>query len=159
MTIRVGPDQVPRRRASLERAARRDPRVTLVLEDLPTAAYLRLFADADVLLAPSRWEGLGVPLFEATAHGLPVITNDAPPMNELVLDGVNGVLIPSRDAEPTKSGIAAQDVDAVDLAAAIERLADDGERARLAAGARERRRELDWSHTVADLAAMLAAND
>ena len=36
---------------------------------------------------PARWEGLGLPLYEAIAFGMPAITNDAPPMNEPIHDG------------------------------------------------------------------------
>ena len=42
------------------------------------------------------------------------------------------------------------------LTGAIERLADDGLRAELAAGARERREELSWETTKDDLAQLLA---
>ena len=77
-------------------------------------------------------------------------------MNEVALDGVNAALVPSRDAEATKSGVPAQDVSVDGLAGAIERLLDDGERERLSAGARRRREELDWRHTVADLDDLLA---
>ena len=52
--------------------------------------HLRELASCDVCLAPSRWEGLGLPLYEAIAFGQPAITNDAPPMNEVDHDGVNG---------------------------------------------------------------------
>jgi glycosyltransferase involved in cell wall biosynthesis len=69
----------------------------VIAEDQPAAEYLRLFASADVCLAPSRWEGLGLHLFEATAFGMPVITNDNPPMNEVVRDGENGLLAGSLD--------------------------------------------------------------
>ena len=41
-----------------------------------------LYARGDVLLAPSRFEGLGLQLYEAQACGLPVITTAAPPMDE-----------------------------------------------------------------------------
>ena len=61
------------------------------LEDRPTDEHLRQFAGCDVCLSPSRWEGLGLPLYEAVAFGMPSITNDSPPMNEIVLDGVNGI--------------------------------------------------------------------
>ena len=107
------------------------------------------------MLAPSRWEGLGVPLFEATAFGLPVITNDDPPMNEVLRDGHNGLLTASTPGEPTKSGLIARDPDVDSLAAAIARMADDDLREQLAAGAREVRAERDWDHTLAGLKALL----
>src|SRR5262249_14369854 len=36
----------------------------------------------DVCAQPSRWEGLGLPLLECQAAGMPLVTTDAPPMNE-----------------------------------------------------------------------------
>ena len=65
------------------------------LEDRPTDEHLRQFAGCHVCLSPSRWEGLGLPLYEAVAFGMPSITNDSPPMNEIVIDGVNGVCVDS----------------------------------------------------------------
>jgi glycosyltransferase involved in cell wall biosynthesis len=41
-----------------------------------------LYQDGDVCVQPSRWEGLGLPLLECQASGMPLITTDAPPMNE-----------------------------------------------------------------------------
>ncbi len=67
---------------------------------METAEHLRLFASCDVCLGPSRWEGLGLFLYEAVAFGMPQITNDSPPMNEVVRDGVNGILVP--DARTTR---------------------------------------------------------
>lgn len=75
-------------------ARSRDPRIEVIVGDLPAEAHLRLFAGCDVSLAPSRWEGLGLHLYEAVAFGLPTITNDAPPMNEMVAHGVDGWLVP-----------------------------------------------------------------
>ena len=76
-------------------AAGRDPRIELRLADQPTAEHLREFASCDVCLSPARWEGLGLPLYEAIAFGMPAITNDAPPMNEAIHDGDNGLLVAS----------------------------------------------------------------
>ena len=76
-------------------AAERDPRIELRLADQPTAEHLRELASCDVCLAPARWEGLGLPLYEAIAFGMPAITNDAPPMNEAIHDGINGLLVAS----------------------------------------------------------------
>ncbi|MBI4532225.1 MAG: glycosyltransferase family 4 protein, partial [Candidatus Latescibacteria bacterium] len=49
-----------------------------------------LYRDADVAVLPSKWEGLGLTFPESLACGLPVITVDAPPMNEFVRDWYNG---------------------------------------------------------------------
>jgi glycosyltransferase involved in cell wall biosynthesis len=126
-----------------------DPRVEVVLADQPTDEHLRLTASCDVCIAPARWEGLGVPLFEALAFGQPTITNDDPPMNEVVADGVNGILVDSHADGTARSGITAFTPDVADLARAIERIADDSERERLAAGAREvRDNERRWETTV-----------
>lgn len=129
-------------------AAASDERIEFRLGDEPTDDHLGAFAAADVCLAPSRWEGLGLPLFEATAFGLPVITNDIPPLNEVVEHERNGLLITSHANGTAKSGIPAYDPDLDEMAAAIERLAGDGERARLAAGAHEVRTERSWDRTM-----------
>ncbi|MDQ3102237.1 MAG: glycosyltransferase family 4 protein [Actinomycetota bacterium] len=139
------------------RIGRRDPRIELITEDLATDAYLELLGSADVCLAPSRWEGLGLHLFEATALGVPIVTNDNAPMNEVAIDGANGLLVPGLpDGTAPRSGIPAFVPDVPALTRAIERLADAGLRAELADGARRRRDELSWETTRSDLAALLA---
>lgn len=54
--------------------------VELLQGNLEEAADL--YAEGDVCIQPSRWEGLGLPLLECQASGLPLVTTDAPPMNE-----------------------------------------------------------------------------
>jgi glycosyltransferase involved in cell wall biosynthesis len=148
--------QVARMIRGGSRLGRRDRRIEVVTADLPAEEYMRMFAAADVCLAPSRWEGLGLHLYEATALGLPIITNDNPPMNEVATDGVNGLLVPAiPDGRAPRSGIPAFKPDVAALSAAIERLGDDGLRAELAAGARSRRAELGWERTTGDLQALL----
>ncbi len=41
-----------------------------------------LYQDGDVCVQPSHWEGLGLPLLECQAAGLPLITTDMAPMHE-----------------------------------------------------------------------------
>jgi glycosyltransferase involved in cell wall biosynthesis len=140
----------------VEDAAKRDERIELRLEDLPTAEHLRELAGFDVCLAPARWEGLGLPLYEAIAFGQPVITNDAPPMNEPITDELNGLLVASRASGTAKSGIPAVEPDVRDLRDAIERLGDDTLRAALARGAVEvRDNERQWSTTVEGIGDLL----
>jgi glycosyltransferase involved in cell wall biosynthesis len=156
--------QVERRRREVRRLLRggrllgdRDRRIEVVRADLPTDEYLRLFASADVCLAPSRWEGLGLHLYEATAFGMPIITNDNPPMNEIVADGVNGLLVPGIPDGEARSGIPAFRPDRAALSEAIERLTDPATRSTLAEGARHRRGELSWENTLADLDRLLGS--
>lgn len=58
--------------------------------NLPREQLIRLYQSADVAVLPSKWEGLGLTFLESLACGLPVVTVDAPPMNEFVRDGENG---------------------------------------------------------------------
>ena len=61
----------------------------------------------DVCIAPSRWEGLGLPSTRRPPSGMPIVCNDDPPMNELVTDGVNGLLVAAIDDGSANSGIPA----------------------------------------------------
>jgi len=143
--------QVSRGGRRVRRLARRDDRIEVISDDLGTREYHELFAGCDVCLAPSRWEGLGLHLYEATAFGMPIITNDNPPMNELVTDGVNGLLVRGVPAGEAKSGIPAFDPDVEELSAAIRRIAGDDLRAELTSGALALRQRLSWDRTVAAL--------
>jgi len=148
--------QVERELDTLSRGAERDRRVEVMIEDLPTDAHLRLFASADVCVAPSRWEGLGLHLYEAMGLGLPVITNDAPPMNEVIRDGDNGLLVPSRARGRARSGIPACRTSVRGLAAAISASAEPGRMAELRAGVERARERLSWDHTVSDYGELVA---
>ena len=54
---------------------RRDfPRVEIIIEDFDNSRLKALYEACDVLVAPSRAEGFGLPMAEAMMSGLPVIT-------------------------------------------------------------------------------------
>lgn len=110
--------------------------------------YYELFSSCHVWLAPSRWEGLGLHFYEALAFGLPIVTNDAPPMNETVRHMDSGILVPSKVVGTTKSGIPAREPDVGALCSAIEAADDDVLRARLAAGTARLRAERSWRKVV-----------
>ncbi len=58
---------------------------------------LALLRASDVLPFPSRYEGFGLPILEGLAAETPVISSNIPVINELIEDGVNGLLIPYDD--------------------------------------------------------------
>jgi len=69
---------------------RNNSRITYHVETVPAPG---LYHKGRILLFPSKLEGLGLPLLEGMACGLPAIATDAPPMNEFVQDGHNGLLV------------------------------------------------------------------
>ncbi len=150
--------QVERSRlAAAEQAAARDSRIELRIADEPTRRHLETVAAADVTLSPARWEGLGLPLYEAVAFGQPAITNDVAPMNEITRHEENGLLVRSKPDGTARSGIPAHAFDAAGMASAIDRLADDDNlRADLSAGAAALREgERSWDNTLRGFEALL----
>ena len=86
---------------------------------------LELYGSASGLVYPSLSEGFGVPILEATALGVPVITSDRDPMRELAGEGT--ILV---DPENTQA-----------IAAAMTALLRDADRYRQLAGQARRRAE------------------
>jgi glycosyltransferase involved in cell wall biosynthesis len=141
--------------AELVESVQRDPRVRLELGDVAAREYVHTLASSDVCVTPARWEGLGLHLYEATAAGLPLIVNRLPPMNEIVEDGTNGIVVGGEVSGATGSGAEIHEVSISGLAAAFNQLADPEFRRGMREGAKKRRAELDWDTTVQGLAALL----
>ncbi|NIB42103.1 glycosyltransferase [Pseudomaricurvus alkylphenolicus] len=62
------------RQSVFQKRGQQAPRVILINQDLDDAAIRALYQRANVLVAPSRGEGFGLPMAEAMLHDLPVIT-------------------------------------------------------------------------------------
>ena len=92
-------------------------------------------AGLDVLWHPARSEGLGTAVIDAMALGVPPIAFAVGGLPEVIEDGKSGLLIPAGDV----AGF-------VRAAAAL--LSDDGLRAMLADGARQRAREFDSKRMI-----------
>lgn len=58
----------------------------------------RLLANSHIICLPSYREGLPKALIEACAAGRPIVTTSVPGCRDVVTDGVNGLLVPPRDA-------------------------------------------------------------
>lgn len=56
-------------------------------------------ADCSVYVLPSYREGTPRSVLEAMATGRPIVTTDAPGCRETVVDGHNGLLVPTRDSD------------------------------------------------------------
>jgi glycosyltransferase involved in cell wall biosynthesis len=82
-----------------------------LLGAIPRTEIHRQFEWADVFLLPTLCEGSATACYEALSYGLPVITT--PNAGSVVLDGVDGFIVPIRDAEA--------------IVERIERFLDDGD--------------------------------
>jgi glycosyltransferase involved in cell wall biosynthesis len=57
-----------------------------------------IWQQAHVALLPSYREGMPTALMEAAACGRPIITTDVPGCREVIDDGIEGLIVPARDA-------------------------------------------------------------
>ena len=134
-----------------------DPRISFICDDMPANEYARLFAGCHVCLAPSRWEGLGVHLYEAMAYGMPVVATDIPPINEVVMNGVSGLLCRTTLLRHMESGIPVFDPDPEHLRQCIAEIAEPACLEQLTEGVRRRRNAFSWTTTARHFLALAVA--
>jgi glycosyltransferase involved in cell wall biosynthesis len=102
----------------------------LSAEDLRDA-----YAQADVFVLPTYFEGYGMAVAEAVAHGLPIISTRTGAIPELV-DEHSGWLVDVGDEDGLREALSAL-------------ICDDALRTRLTLGARQRRMSLPrWTDSV-----------
>lgn len=68
-------------------------------ENLSREEVAACYANADVFALPSTGEGFGLVFLEAMAFAKPVVGVSCGGTTDVVEDGINGLLVPSRDAE------------------------------------------------------------
>ncbi|NLX10501.1 MAG: glycosyltransferase family 4 protein [Chloroflexi bacterium] len=113
---------------------------------VPEDTLIGWYQHADVFALPSlnvgdRFEGFGLVVLEAGACGLPVVGTRGSGVEEAVIEGETGLLVPQDDAPA--------------LAAAITRLLDDPAlRARMGEAGRQHARAQDWSAVAARVRAV-----
>jgi len=65
----------------------------------------RVLSCASIVVLPAYREGLPKSLLEAAACGRPIVTTDVPGCREVVRSGINGLLVPARDARALAQAI------------------------------------------------------
>lgn len=92
--------QIPEAGLQLLQEHRIQYRQSLHLDDRELA---NCYADADLVLFPSTFEGFGLPILEAQKAGRPVITSDLSPMNEVA--GEAACLVDPYSIDSIREGI------------------------------------------------------
>ena len=78
-----------------------------ILEQSPYSEIPEYLAAADVFVLPSISEGMPLALMEAMATGLPVVATRVGGIPEILVDGINGLMVNPRDAHALASSIIA----------------------------------------------------
>lgn len=94
-----------------------------------TNQLIKYYAEADITVLPSRWEGNGLPQMESLALGRPIIVPDSPPMNERIINGETGYTIKVKEFKEVP-GIFCKstEVDIVDFAEKMVELSENRDR-------------------------------
>ena len=100
---------------------------------IPREELERLYARASIFAFPSLDEGFGIPVLEAMAHGVPVLTSDRSALKEIAEDAA--LLVNPEDTD--------------EIASVLRRLMDDSElRATLAQLGQARAQLYPWERSV-----------
>ncbi|MEZ5165152.1 MAG: hypothetical protein R2695_01200 [Acidimicrobiales bacterium] len=99
-----------------------DPRIRIVTDDLSHPQFVDLMRRHDVVVGVSRWEGLGLHLYECDLLGIPLVLNRMEPYVDFARDGGRCLLVDSKVIGRRAQGIDVHEPDIDSLAAAFSRL-------------------------------------
>jgi glycosyltransferase involved in cell wall biosynthesis len=69
-----------------------DPRINIIVEHLPGEEIINLYRSHHIFIQVSKHEGLGLGFHEALSYGLPVVTLNTPPHNEIVISDCGWII-------------------------------------------------------------------
>jgi glycosyltransferase involved in cell wall biosynthesis len=101
--------------------------------NVPSESLAQVYAEADLLLYPSRWEGFGLPVLEAFACGVPVVTSKTTSLPEVA----------------GKAALLVDPLDPADIAGAVEKVMKSSSlRRKLVAAGSRRAKAFNWDRTA-----------
>jgi glycosyltransferase involved in cell wall biosynthesis len=108
----------------------------------PVEDVVKVYQDSSIFVLSSRFEGFGLVLVEAMACGLPVVSFDCPAgPDEIITDGVDGLLVPSGDVHALAEKL-------------MSLMSDKGQRKRLGQQARQTAQRYDMEALANQWAAL-----
>jgi hypothetical protein len=123
----------------------RRTRVDLEIRDTNVGEYWELYDEGDVLVQPRRYGGLSLPMNEGMSRAMPVLASDMDPQRSFL---PRETLIPVRRRRRRRAAaqiVEMADINAQDIAAAIDRLASDDDLvARASVAADEHASSISW---------------
>ena len=98
-----------------------DETTELVITHLGSKVWTRkeiisFMKSSDVLINATKWETIGLNTIEANACGIPAIVSDTAPMNELIKNNVNGLLVAGKEGKVKEVSCPSFNIDVEDLA-------------------------------------------
>jgi glycosyltransferase involved in cell wall biosynthesis len=84
----------------------RNPAIKLSPVEVRRHGYEEVYAKSSVLVHPSLADGFGFVVAEAMASGIPVIVTNNTGASDIVVDGVNGYVVPIADSDAIRDRLA-----------------------------------------------------
>lgn len=133
-----------------------DGNIKIVQGTVSREELIGMYQGSDVAVLPSKWEGIGLTFLESLACGLPVITANAPPMNEFAKAGVNGWCVDGEVVWYDNIYVPGIHADVAGIADAMQAMQDPEFMASMKRNALEFSREnLNWSHNGSHFASIV----
>jgi glycosyltransferase involved in cell wall biosynthesis len=90
----------------LQERMKRNPAIVLKPVEIRSYGYAEVYGKSSVLVHPSLADGFGYVVAEAMASGIPVIVTSSTGCSDIVVDGVNGYIVPPADSDAIRDRLA-----------------------------------------------------